>query len=118
VLQADELGLRAVPAGEQPLLEPGASLLALEPDTLVLSTLKPGDGDECVLRVLNPTGDPVDAAVALGVPVRGVRSLRLDESPDDADVEVEGSTLRFTVGPHALRTIAFTPTRERTVAAP
>jgi mannosylglycerate hydrolase len=117
VLQADELGLRAVPAGEPPLLEPGASLLALEPDTLVLSTLKPGDSAECVLRVLNPTGDPVDAAVALGVPVRGVRSLRLDESPDDADVEVDGSTLRFTVGPHALRTIAFTPTHERTVAA-
>ena len=29
---------------------PGLSLLTLEPDTLVLSTLKPGDGDECILR--------------------------------------------------------------------
>ena len=29
VLQADELGLRAVPAGDQPLVEPGVSLLTL-----------------------------------------------------------------------------------------
>ena len=109
MLQADELGLRAVPAGDQPLLDPGVSLLTLVPDTLVLSTLTPGDGDECLLRVLNPTDEPVDAAVTLGLPVTRVRSLRLDESPDDADVELDGSTLRFTVRPHALRTIGFTP---------
>ena len=64
------------------------------------------------LRVLNPTDDPLDAAVALGLPVARVRSLRLDESPDDpdadADVEVAGSTLRFAVRPHALRTVGFT----------
>ena len=110
VLQADERGSHAVPAGDQPLLDPGVSLVTLVPDTLVLSTLKPGDGDECLLRVLNPTDDPVAAAVALGVSVARVRSLRLDESPDDADVEVEvdGSTLRFSVRPHALRTIGFT----------
>ena len=113
VLQADELGLRAVPAGDQPLVEPGVSLLTLEPDTLVLSTLKPADGDECLLRVLNPTDDPVDAVVTLGLPVARVRSLRLDESSDDVEVEVEvdGPTLRFTVRPHALRTVGFTCAR-------
>ena len=121
VLQADELGLRAVPAGDQPLVEPGVSLLTLEPDTLVLSTLKPADGDACLLRVLNPTDDPVRVAVALSLPVARVRSLRLDESSDDADadadadieveVEVDGPTLRFTVRPHALRTVGFTCAR-------
>ena len=104
-----------MPAGDQPLVEPGVSLLTLQPDTLVLSTLKPADGDECLLRVLNPTDDPVDAVVTLGLAVAQVRSLRLDESPDDADadieVEVDGSTLHFAVRPHALRTVGFTCAR-------
>ena len=104
-----------MPAGDQPLLDPGVSLLTLVPDTLVLSTLTPGDGDECLLRVLNPTDEPVDAAVYLGLPVTRVRSLRLDESPDDADVELDGSRLRFTVRPHALRTIGFTRRRKELI---
>ena len=88
----------------------------------MLSTLKPADGDECLLRVLNPTDDPVDAVVTLGLPVARVRSLRLDESPDDADadveVEIDGSTLRFAVRPHALRTVGFTCARGRARSAP
>ena len=59
--------------------------------------------------MLNPTDEPVDAAVDLGFPVAAVRPVRLDESPDDGDVEIVGSTVRFTVRPHALRTIGFTP---------
>jgi mannosylglycerate hydrolase len=109
VLLADELGLRAVPAGDAPILEPGVSLLMLTPETLVLSSLKPGDDGACLLRVLNPTDENADAVVSLGVPVARVDSLRLDESPDDGDVDLDGSTIRFTVGPHALRTIAFVP---------
>ena len=67
--------------------------------------------------MLNPTDDPVDAVVTLCLPVAQVRSLRLDESSDDVDadieveVEVDGSTLRFTVCPHALRTVGFTCAR-------
>ena len=109
VLLADELGLRAVPAGDAPILEPGVSLLTLAPETLVLSSLKPGDDGACLLRVLNPTDETANVVVSLGVPVASVRSLRLDESPDGGDVDLDGSTIRFTVGPHALRTIAFVP---------
>ena len=109
VLLADELGLRAIPAGDAPILEPGVSLLTLVPETLVLSSLKPSDDGACVLRVLNPTDETANAVVSLGVPVARVVSLRLDESPDGGDVDLDGSTIRFTVGPHALRTIAYVP---------
>jgi alpha-mannosidase/mannosylglycerate hydrolase len=107
VLLADERGLPAVPAGDEPLLEPGVSLLRVEPPELVLSTLKPADDRAAVLRVLNPTGDAVTATVAVGIPGGGVESLRLDETPDgrDAELTVAGATVTFAVGPHELRTI-------------
>jgi mannosylglycerate hydrolase len=109
VLLADELGLRAVPAGDAPILEPGVSLLSLEPEALVLSTVKPGDAGACIVRVLNPTDQTASAVVSVGVPVTRAVSLRLDESPDGGDVDLDGATVRFTVGPHALRTVALIP---------
>ncbi len=105
-----ELGLRAVPAGESPMLPPELPLLDLEPRTLVLSALKPPeDGDGLIVRVLNPTDRPETARLRLGVPLheRLVRAsaVRLDETPTDARVVREGSLISFEVPPHALRTL-------------
>jgi len=105
-LRADELGLRAVPAGDAPLLPPGASLLGLAPSTAVLSALKPSEsGQGFVVRVLNPTDAPVEAELRFGIPIRHATGVHLDESPDDTPVEHVDRTVRVAVPPHALRSV-------------
>ena len=103
---ADELGLRAVPAGPDPILAEGAEPLRVTPGGLVLSALKPAeDGDGMVLRLLNPSDNEVAAIVDLGLPVMAVESVRLDERPDGLGAELDGARLLFDVGPHALRSV-------------
>jgi hypothetical protein len=105
-LAGDELGLRAVPAGDAPLLAPGTGLVALAPDALVLSALKPAaTAAGIVIRVLNPTDSPQVARLTLGLPVEQVDSVRLDEERDDLPVERVDRTITFPVGPHALRSV-------------
>lgn len=109
---ADELGLRAVPAGDDRLVEPDRSLVAIEPPGVVLSALKPADdGDGLVIRLANPGDEPVAAVVVLGAPVAVVaasaESVRLDETSDGGVVTLDAdqSCLRLDVGPHGLRSI-------------
>ncbi len=104
-LAADELGLRAVPAGPDPLLAEGDSLLAVEPTTVVLSALKPAeDGDGMVVRLLNPTDQPVTATVRTGLPVAATE-VRLDETGDLTAVDLAA----VTVPAHGLRTLRLRP---------
>lgn len=106
---ADELGLRAVPAGSEPLFSDGAALVHLEPASVVLSALKPAeDGDGMILRLLNPTDGEVVATVDVALPFEPV-SVRLDEAPDDLSFERRGSRLSIAIGPHALRTLRLRP---------
>ncbi|HVM65269.1 MAG TPA: glycosyl hydrolase-related protein [Acidimicrobiales bacterium] len=109
VLQADEVGLRAVMAGPEPPLPPGVSVLALEPASLLLSTVKPAqDGDGTVVRVLNPTDSATTAVMCIGVPFGSVHACRLDEAPGDGAVDVgAGGEVRFSIGAHALRTVVI-----------
>jgi 2-O-(6-phospho-alpha-D-mannosyl)-D-glycerate hydrolase len=102
-----ELGLRAVAAGSAPLAAPGRPLLALEPRALLLSALKPAeDGRGMILRLLNPTDDPADARVTLGLPIARVEAVRLDEaSAPDPTVRLDGQVLQLRVPPHALRSV-------------
>jgi mannosylglycerate hydrolase len=101
-----ELPLRAVPAGEAPLVEPGRALLELEPRALVLSAVKPAAaGAGHVVRVLNPTDAPLEAALRLGFEFASAASVRLDETPAADPVTRRGDTLRFAVPPHALRSV-------------
>ena len=102
-----ELGLRAVAAGPAPLVPPGAALLTVEPRALVVSALKPAeDGRGVVLRVLNPTDDPLEARVEVGLPSAAVEAVRLDETPAAGEiVRRDGRLLRFAVPPHALRSL-------------
>ncbi len=107
---AAELGLRATPAGDEPLLAAGRALVTLAPAALVLSALKPAeDGDGVVLRVGNPTDVPQRAEVALGFPVGAVTSVRLDEEPDDGDAEPTPAGIAFAVAPHRLRSLRIRP---------
>jgi mannosylglycerate hydrolase len=109
---ADELGLRAVPAGKAPLWPDERSLLRVDPASVVLSTLKPAeDGDGMILRVLNPTGAEVETSVVLGLPVEEAVSVRLDETADGGRCQLRGPQLVLPVGPHALRSVRLRPIR-------
>jgi hypothetical protein len=106
--QDAEWGLRAVEAGPaaNALWSEGESLLSLAPRALLLSALKPAaDGRGIVVRVLNPTPDPIDAELRFGLRVAGASFVRLDEAPADGAPARDGSVLRFPVGPHALQSL-------------
>jgi mannosylglycerate hydrolase len=103
-----ELPLRAVPAGEAPLVPAGRALLELSPRALLLSALKPAEqGEGVVVRVLNPTDAAHEAALRLGFPFASAEAVRLDETPTGDGLARHGDTLRFTVPPHALRSVCI-----------
>ncbi len=107
-----ELGLRAALTGPQPLLRDDTPLLAVEPHSVLLSALKlADDGDGIVLRLFNPTGGPLVAAV------RAARSftaepVRLDETtPHDASIDrAHDGTLRATIDARSTLTLRLRPT--------
>jgi alpha-mannosidase len=104
-----EAGLLAVAAGEAPLTADGAPLLSLEPRELVLTALKPAEhGNGFVLRVLNPTDEPREAVVSIGLPVAEVSPVRLDETTTNERVSLDGSNVRFEIPRHALRSVLIT----------
>src|SRR5262249_20166929 len=104
-----ELGLRAVPAGPDPVVAPGRSLVALDGANVVLSALKPPERRSALIaRVLNPTDEAATATMRVDLPMREVRTVRLDETSTDAHDQgvdvVDGQRVRLTVAPHALLT--------------
>lgn len=104
--RAAELGLRAVAAGETPLLPENRGLLAITPPELQLSALKPADaGEGYVLRVLNPTDATITGRVDFGQPVTHAEAVRLDETPTGASAITTGNTLAVAVQPHALQSL-------------
>ncbi|HEV2311334.1 MAG TPA: glycosyl hydrolase-related protein, partial [Acidimicrobiia bacterium] len=105
-------GLRAVPAGPDPIVAPGQSLVSLDGPGVVLTALKPADrGAGVVARVLNPTDEPADASLQLDVRVRDAVAIRLDEQPADGDELVQATDrgVRVRVPPHALRSVWVRP---------
>jgi alpha-mannosidase len=101
-----ELGLWAVAAGEEPLVEEGRALVAVHPPEVLLSALKPCErGAGFVLRVLNPSARLETARVRFGFPVRSVQAVRLDETPVDLPVSSRENEIVFDVPAHALRSI-------------
>jgi hypothetical protein len=101
-----ELGLRAVPASEAPLLDAGVALLELTPRTVVLSALKPAqDGDGLIVRILNPTDRGLEAHLHLAIPATAVSVVGLDETPTGEASRIADRTITIDVPPHALRTL-------------
>src|SRR5262249_27366300 len=101
-----ELGFRAVAAGDGPLLDPDVSALELAPRDLELTTVKPAnDDDGVIVRVLNPTADPLEAHLRVAWTPLSVTAVRLDETPIDDEVQVTDGTIALDVPPHALRTL-------------
>jgi mannosylglycerate hydrolase len=101
-----ELGLRAVPAGDAPLLDPGVALLELSPLSLTLSAVKPAsDGNGLIVRVLNPTDQRLEAHLQLAKSTVSATAVRLDETPTTDPILAEDGTVSFEVQPHALRSV-------------
>ncbi len=100
-----ELGLKAVPAGERPLIGAGASAFALDSSLVLLESMKPAEeGPGVVVRLLNPTDreEAVTLHTAFGVDT--VTQVRLDEEPCGPTESVEDDgVIRTAVPPHALR---------------
>jgi alpha-mannosidase len=101
-----ELGFHAVPVGDTPLLESDVSLLTLAPRELELSTVKPAsDDDGVIVRVLNPTDDPLEAHLRVAWQPSSATAVRLDETQTEDDVRMSGGTVAFDVPAHALRAV-------------
>jgi mannosylglycerate hydrolase len=104
-----ELGMWAVAAGSEPLVEPGAALLEIEPRSLLLSAVKPAeDGEGMVVRVINTGDDPEEAVLRFGIPIGAAVLTRPDEDPLEDDVAVEGATVTFPVRAHGIVTVMVT----------
>jgi hypothetical protein len=69
---------------------------------------------DAVVRVLNPTDDVHTAVLTLARPITRAESRRLDETADDGDVELADGRVTFTIGAHALRTVALRVPADRT----
>jgi len=101
-----EIGLRAVAAGAEPPVPAGVPLLELEPRALLLSAFKPAEsGDGVVLRVLNPSEQPIRARIRLGFSVSTATLVRLDETPLAAPFSIENGEVRLEVPAKALRSL-------------
>jgi mannosylglycerate hydrolase len=101
-----ELALAAVACGPTPLLAEGQPALALDPPALLLTALKPAEeGPGLVLRVLNPTDEPLEAWVTLGFAFEQAQPVRLDETVTREPLTRDGQTLCFPVPAHALRSV-------------
>ena len=113
-----ELGLRAVAAGDAPLLPPDRPLLEVSPRDILVSALKPAaSGPGMILRLLNPTDGDVATRIALGFPVSEVVPARLDETPDGEARAVDGGRVELVVPAHALRSLRLVRTPPAVPAA-
>jgi alpha-mannosidase len=108
-----ELGLRAVPAGPDPLLAPNESLFTLEGRDVVLTALKPAEhGTAVVARLLNPTDTPAQAALRWSTPTGQAVPVRLDEElvePHSSPTQAVDNVVAVSIPPHALRSVRVEP---------
>jgi hypothetical protein len=107
---AEELAasMWAIPGGNDPILSPGRSLLAIEPRDVLLSALLPAPrGRALWLRLLNPWSREIEACVRIGFPVVKARSIRLDGKPTKDTFQWSGNTLRCTMRAHQLRSFSL-----------
>ncbi len=96
---------RAVWLRQATALDPEPIDVRLEGVGLVYSSLKPADeGDAIVFRCFNATDSEVAGRLELSVPVGRASRIRADER-DAEPLPVEGGSIRFLAGPHAIVTL-------------
>ncbi len=101
-----EVGLRAMFAGERPLLAPEQPLLEVEPREVLVTTCKPAAEDGAlVLRLLNPTDSAIVARLRFGFALQTVELVRLDETPMQQAIAAADGSCAIAIPPHALRSL-------------
>jgi len=100
----------AVRVGRHPGAYPPAhSFIALDPAQFVLSSVKGSEGGEgLIIRGYNVTGEPLEATLRLGFPVRAVYRTHLNEERVEA-LRGSGRDVGLSVGPHAVVTLEIVP---------
>jgi mannosylglycerate hydrolase len=109
--QQAEVPLVAVFAGDKPLMPADRDMLSLGSDVLLVSAFKPAEeGDDYILRLLNPGAATARGQVSVGFDLAAVRRARLDEQPEPGLVPVDAKR-RFAVEvqAHQLLTLRLSP---------
>ncbi|HMM11690.1 MAG TPA: glycoside hydrolase family 38 C-terminal domain-containing protein [Bacteroidales bacterium] len=81
--------------------ETDCSLLQLEGEGLVFGALKKPEQYEvntAILRLYNPTGQPVQGKVCFAAPVSSVVPVNLEEIPQSAEYPIENNSFSFEAG--------------------
>ena len=91
-------------------LPASASLLEIEPPSLVLSALKTAeDGDGVVARVYNTADAPVKGSLRLLAPQAGAETVDLNEEPQ-GPVETDGDRVVLSARPNQILSVKFRTT--------
>jgi alpha-mannosidase len=91
-------------------LPASASLLEIEPPSLVLSALKTAeDGDGVVARVYNTADAPVKGSLRLLAPHAGAETVDLNEEPQ-GPVETDGDRVVLSARPNQILSVKFRTT--------
>ncbi len=101
-----EVGLRAVFAGERPLLASGLPLLEVEPREVQVTACKPALANGAlVVRLLNPTDAAIVTHLRFGFAAQHVELVRLDETPLQPTIATADGSCTITIPAHALRSL-------------
>jgi len=86
----------------------------LQPDNVVLSSIKKADGDDAlVVRLFETDGKPAQARIAFdpklfGKPVKAVQVDFLETADDDSSARVVQGAINVKLAPHAIATLKIT----------
>jgi mannosylglycerate hydrolase len=99
--------MKAVIAGDDSLMPPDSPMLQL-PAGAALSAWKPAAcGEGWVVRMLNPTAEPITGSLRLGLPFATVHEVGLDEERLSEALESDLGEVRVRIRPHGLLTLHF-----------
>ncbi len=109
--EADRLTVPMIPAqsgahgGDLPKRH---GFLGIAPENLILSALKRADdGNGYILRVFNPTAEPVKGTITLAAPFASAQRVTLEELPE-AEIPITQNTLHIDVAPKKIVTVRMT----------
>ncbi len=109
--QQAEVPLCAVFAGDEPQLAPDRDMLSLRSNALLVSAFKPAEeGNDYILRLLNPGADIARGQVSVGFDLAAVQRVRLDERPEPEPLALsDPRQFSVDVQAHQLLTLRLSP---------